>query len=260
MFLNRIAPTLALIASLGGMTLAHAEASPAPDAREISEPADSKDGKQESGLATAVQPEILPEAKNPPTQRPTTVPFKILTGAANGQRYPDTVLRVVEPSRKTLDVGLVLVGALLGSFRMPLDKEDYRGDKVENVKHPAVSSLFKNLQQAVDGWRKESAVERIYENPVVVRPDTFALVYSEYDAEQPTYDLYLQTTVSRKPDSAGWFTAPTTIVCRNQYNNPALSLEQWAVDDYLAVKEKSQEHVANCIAKMQPEFGQLFAE
>jgi len=259
MFFDRITPALALIASLGAMTLAHAETSPTSDMREVSEPVSAKDEKQESGIAAVVQPEPS-EGSNVSAQKPTPIPLKIVTGAANGQRYPDTTLRVVEPSHKTLDVGLVLVGALLGSFRMPLDKEDYRGNKVENVKHPAISSLLKDIQQAVDGWRRESADGRIYENPIVVRPDTFALVYSDYDAEQPTYDLYLQTTVSRKPDSAGWFTAPTTVVCRDQYSNLALSLEQWAVDDYAAVKAKSQEHVANCIVKMRPEFGQLFAE
>lgn len=187
------------------------------------------------------------------------VRFQLALGSAEGQRFPDSALRVVSPAYKSLDIGLLIVGALVGSFRLPTAKEDYKGSSVDTVKHPVYADLMKGLHDSIEEWRIAQGA-KAYENPVSVRPDTFALVYTEYGAEKPTYDLVIETTVFRKADSAGWLAAPAVVHCQDAYSDPALTLEQWEADDYAAVKAKGREHTRTCIDRVKAEFARLFAD
>lgn len=183
----------------------------------------------------------------------------IATG--DGQRYPDTTLRVVNKAHKGVDVGLLVVGALLGSFRLPVSKEENRGSKIDSMIHPAASGeIISGLTKEVNRWHAERGTDTKYKNPLLVRADTFSLIYGDFNEERPYYELNFQTTVSRKADSAGWFTAPVSVTCANQYAEPKLTQAQWEADDYAQVKARRVEHTEACIKKVQASFDKLFQE
>lgn len=188
------------------------------------------------------------------------VAIEITTVTGQGQRYPDTTLRVVNKSDKGADVALLLVGALLGSFRLPMAKEDYRGTNVESLRHPVSGEFMGGLAKAVDSWHAERGRDTKYKNPLLMRADNFSLIYGDFDDETPRYDLYLETAVWRKADSAGWFSTPVYLKCANQYAESKLTLEQWAADDYALVKARCAEHTSSCIKKLQTSFDELFQE
>ncbi|KYC29113.1 hypothetical protein ACY05_00590 [Sterolibacterium denitrificans] len=187
------------------------------------------------------------------------IPMEISLHTPNGQRYPDSVLRVVDKSDRALDVGLLVVGALLGSFRLPVAKEDYRGTKVETMRHPAMQHLFGGITATMAG-QQEGKSGRQYKNPLYARPDTFALVYADSEDEKPPYELFIQTTVWRKPDSGGWLTSPVMVVCRDTFSASAFTLSQWEMEDYAAVKAKGEEHIRNCVGKVELALNELFKE
>lgn len=169
------------------------------------------------------------------------------TTAANGQRYPDTVLRVVEKSQRAGDVALLVVGALLGSFRTPVAKEDYKGTKIDSVTHPYKTALAPALERVVDAWLTEKQDTRPLKNPFWIRPNTFSLVFENFSDEEPMFEFWLNTSVSRKPDSAGWLSAPVAVNC----NTTGLKrkLVEWQADDFAAVKKLADEHVKDCAKK-----------
>ncbi len=253
MLLPRTAPAFTLIAALSTMLPAYAD-TPVADTQNT-----TLSTEEPSPAAGAPQPgEAQAGTGQVPKARP--VPLRIISIPAQGERRPDSLLRIVEPSNKTLDIGLMVIGAFLGSFRLPVDKDYYEGTKVDDLWHPAVSELPENIRQAVAGWQEENGMASTYENPINLRPDTFALVYTEYQTDQPTYDLLIQTTATRKPDSAGWFSTGVSVVCSDRFDAAPLTREQWAADGYAAVKEKGRKHVANCMDKLRPAFSQMFAQ
>lgn len=200
------------------------------------------------------------------TQAPLDAPYsgrvsiEITTVTGQGQRYPDTTLRVVNKADKETDVALLVVGALLGSFRLPTAKEDYRGTNVDSVRHPVNGEFMGGLTKAVDSWHTERGSDTKYKNPLLMRADNFSLIYGDFDDETPRYDLYLETAVWRKADSAGWFSAPVYIKCADQFAESKLTLEQWAANDYAQVKARCTEHTNACIKKVQASFDKLFQE
>jgi hypothetical protein len=185
------------------------------------------------------------------------VPFEISLQGTDG-RNPDGVLRVVNKESRTGDVALMILGAFAGSFRTPVAKENYRGTKVEQLLHPARRELQGELTRAVDSWHVEYGVDAYYKNPIRIRPETFALIFGEYTSDTPTYELVIRTVVQRTPDSSFSFMPGTWLVCSNSYSEPAMTLQQWADDDYAMVKARGHEHVQQCAKQVREQFGKLF--
>lgn len=173
-------------------------------------------------------------------------------------RNPDKTLRIVNPSARTTDVALMVVGALLGSFRTPVDKDHYKGDHIETVPHPADNVMRDALAPVVGQWLVEHPQRTAFKNPIQLRPDTFALVYDKYD-ELPEYRLKLQTTVARKADSAGWLTAPVTVTCTSDFAESLHKMDEWAADDYAMVKAKEAEHAQACAKQVQASLDKMLA-
>lgn len=178
-----------------------------------------------------------------------------------GQRYPDRALRVVNQSDTAANAAIIVALAFLGSFQLPHAKENSRGTVVETVRHTVQEELIKGLALALDAWLMTRGTDTQYKNPLYVRPDTFSLVYGDADGgEILPYDLYLQTTVFRKPDSASWLAPFESVTCSDHYSDPKLTLAQWQADDHARVKARAVEHAAACIRKVEAEFGKLLAE
>lgn len=229
-----------LVSACGGLPTA--DGSSADSGPQAAQPSASQDKPKEARLAS--------EAR---------IPMAMDFHTSNGQRYPDSVLRIVDRSDRALDIGLLVVGALLGSFRLPTAKEDYRGTKVETMRHPATQRLFSEIAATMAG-QQDGEPGRQYKNPLYARPDTFALVYADSEDEKPPYELFIQTTVWRTPDSGGWFTRPAVVVCRDTFSVPAFTLPQWETEEYAAVKAKGEEHTRNCARKVELAFNELFKD
>lgn len=182
------------------------------------------------------------------------------TGTDKGQRYPDPTLRVVNQSHTAVNTALLVASALLGSIRLPGLKEDSRGTEIETQQHPAYGELLRELAPVVDNRLQSRGFDKQYKNPLYVRPDTYALVYGDAVGETLPYDLYIQTTVFRKSDSAGWFGGVESVTCRDKYSDPKLTLAQWQAEDYALVKARAADHSAGCIKTVQVALDKLLAD
>lgn len=191
-----------------------------------------------------------------------TVPIQMSFAAPNGISPTDQKLRIVQKIHRQMDAGLLVVGALMGSFRLPVSKEHYKGTTVDGILHPANEFFVPAVSKLVDEWIQENAAAAApYKNAILIRPDTMVLVYANFDEENPKYDFYLQTTVSRSPDSRSFFAldAPPQVTCSNKYSEPALDLMHWQADDYAELRKRIQNHVDDCLPKLKVGLAQLLA-
>ncbi|MFE8645076.1 hypothetical protein ACFX58_08325 [Sphingomonas sp. NCPPB 2930] len=190
------------------------------------------------------------------------VTFAIDGSTPSGQRYPDNVLRVVDKSDRMGDVGLMVIGALAGSFRTPVSKEDYRGTKVQTVAHPASINKMSEMVPALTAWREAHGKQSVvYKHPVYVRLNRFALVFRDFSQDKPAYDLYIQTAVFHKSNSDGYFIWDAKpVLCSTEITTGDLTLDQWAADDYALVRARGQEHIQSCVQTVSASFATLFAD
>lgn len=152
-----------------------------------------------SGLhAQDATPESKSESKTEvaaPYKYSGVVPISGSTLTADGQKLPDEVLRIVNIVDRQKDVALLVVGALMGSFRFAVAKEDYKGENIENMLHPQHPALFNGLGPVVDNWVKNNAEGQKFKNSLLLRPERYQLVYRGTDEKPDYYDLKIQTTV-----------------------------------------------------------------
>jgi hypothetical protein len=135
------------------------------------------------------------------------------------------------------------VGLFLGAGFLPPGKENNRGTKIDTFSHP----LFPGMAQSVNQWVAVNKPTHNFKNPIVIRPDTFLLVYFDLSSDKATFELQAYTSITRKPDSGGWFTAPESVSCSNVSSEEKMTLEQWQVDDDSEVKKRMAQHRQECI-------------
>jgi hypothetical protein len=181
------------------------------------------------------------------------VPVALTFFTPRGLRPADENLRIVKKIHKQQDIGLFLLGAVLGSFRLPNSKENYSGTSIKNIEHPAKDIFIPAVSKLTDAWVLENApAAEPYKNAMLIRPDRMLLVYVDFEEENPKYDFYLQTTLSRAPDSRSFlsFTAPPEITCADKYSEPALDLDQWQANDYAELRERIKRHIDTCLPQI----------
>lgn len=190
------------------------------------------------------------------------VPIEIDESTGDGRHYPDHVLREVHPKHRARDVGITVVGALLGGYRLPaFSNNDYAGEKIAAVKHPATSGLTEGLRATIRHWQQEHRKQNaVYKNPFTIRLVKFALLYRDMFAETTTYDLYIETTVTRKPDGSSWFSSPERILCSTEDTDRHFTLDQWTANDYERVKAFGRDHVKSCIAQVESSLDKLLKD
>lgn len=185
--------------------------------------------------------------------------MNINTASGDGQKLPDQVLRVVALTERQKDVALLMVGAMLGSFRLPVSKEDYRGDKIEALPHPAYNVLTEGIQRAVDGWIGRNGAGRSFKNALLIRPDRFQLVYRGADKEPDRYDLTIQATISRKPDSAGFLSWGHSLVCTSSDHQSDWTLADWRANDNEKISAFIHRFKEECVATVEAQLDKLLA-
>jgi hypothetical protein len=185
------------------------------------------------------------------------ITIQSLTATAQGQRYPDSDLRIVERSHTGLATGLLVMAALLGSFSLPPAKENNRGRKIEAIKHPVYTGLLGELDEDIHQWLavNDKSSEKM-KSPLFVRPDTFLLVYSDLSSQTPTFDLTISASATRKSDSAGWLTQPETAWCSETSANN-WPLERWEKDDFAEVKAFSIKFKKSCLEQLRKHYLKL---
>lgn len=177
----------------------------------------------------------------------------------DGGKLPDFVFRVVSKTDRSKDIALLAVGALFGSFRTLASREDYKGDKVETLPHPAGRELVQRLEPAIDDWVRANAQGRSFKRELWVRKDRYQLVYRDGSGDEVFYDLKIEATISRKLDSAGYFTRPKAFTCSWVDASSKHALADWQADDYAKVKAAGQQFVDECIETTQARLGDLLA-
>lgn len=65
----------------------------------------------------------------------------------NSNQYSDK-LRLVQPIDRKRDAALMVLGVFAGSIRTPTAKEDFKGEEVSTVLHPA-GNAFKTAAMAI---------------------------------------------------------------------------------------------------------------
>lgn len=182
------------------------------------------------------------------------------TTTRQGQRYPQENLHVVQKIHTQMNVGMVLLGLLAQTVIIPGSKASNSGTSFPEVSHPAQNIFMPALKSALQDWfQKPDVYPGPFENALYVRPDLMSLVYVDFSDEEPTYDFHLQTTVSRRPDSRGFFTmsAIPEVTCFDTYSKTGLTLEQWKADQYAEIDKRVQLHVQSCLQKVTAEFAHL---
>lgn len=208
----------------------------------------------------AVAPFKAPEAHpSSPPRYSGVVPITLNTWAASGQKNPDLALRVVSVSARQADVALLVAGALLGSFRNMVSKEDYKGDKLEAFVHPATDSLVPGIQKMVDEWLAANAADRTFKNKLVIQPFRFQLVYRGTDSDPDPYDLQISAHIERKPDSAGYFSQPHRYWCGVGNAQSPWGLADWQANDGQLIREYMQQFVDKCLADTKEQLPKLLA-
>jgi hypothetical protein len=142
-----------------------------------------------------------------------------------------------------------------GSFRMLASKEDYKGDKVETLLHPA----GRELEPVIDDWVRANAQGRGFKQELWVRTDRYPLVYRDGSGDEVFYDMKIAATISRKLDSAGFFTQPKAFTCSWMDTTARYTLADWQADDYAKVKAVGQQFVDECIKTTQAKLGDILA-
>lgn len=244
--------SLALLSLWAVPSVAAEPDTPAP-AIEIQQPPSDT---QPPAVAPSKEPETHPAS---PPRYSGLVPIGINKHAATGEKNPDLALRVVSVSARKADVALLVVGALLGSFRSTASKEDYRGDKLEAFVHPAMDSMVPGIQKMVDEWLEANAAGRIFKNKLVIQPYRFQLVYRGTDSDPDPYDLQISAQIERKPDSAGFFSQPHQHQCNVGNAQSSWGLADWQANDGQRIREYMQQFVDKCLASTQEQLPKLLA-
>ncbi len=186
------------------------------------------------------------------------VPISVSSLTVDGQKFPDEVLRIVNIVDRQKDVALLVVGALMGSFRFSVTKEDYKGEKIENMLHPQNPALFNVLGPVVDNWVKNNAEGQKFKNSLLLRPERYQLVYRGSDEKPDHYDLKIQTTVSRLPDSSNrFFGKHKAFTCTYVDDKSQTTLEAWQANDYAKLRQTNAAFIADCIKTAEVEIPSL---
>jgi hypothetical protein len=176
------------------------------------------------------------------------VPIRENTQSPDGAKLPDNFLRVVHPTEGGKDVALLVFGALMGSFRLPASKEDYKGENVASLLHPAGQPLVLGLMPIIENWVESNGATRKFKNELLIRKDRFQLVYRDLNQESSVYDFKIEATLSRKPDSSGFFSAPHSFTCTQTSDASAsTTLVEWQANDYEKVKAAQRLFVDDCL-------------
>lgn len=242
-------------------TTATSEASPPivapPPASTVSEQANTATPIPEVATSTSMAQTTATELVAKPFAYSGRVPFGSLMGTGQGQRYPDEVLRIVDRSHSGLAVGLMILGALAGSFFNTVGKEDNRGRKIDDLKHPADEKFIQILQKKIDAWLDENKSTEKFKNPLSLRQDTFSLIYNDMNSDKATYDLNIGVSYVRKADSAGWFTAPNAVGCFKKFSGNGFGIEEWQANDYSEVKKQMLNFIQECAGQFTNEIPKL---
>lgn len=242
--------------SVGLMALACAAAAQA-QIQEASPPAIAASAVEAAPTAPAVAETALAPA--PVAVYSGIVPIQIDRSTEPGTKYPDDVLRLVNKSDRSKDAALLVVGALLGSFRTPVGKDDYKGEKIDAMPHPAGRDLPTRLGVSIDTWTRDNASGRQFKKAMFIRNDVYALVFRDYKDETPFYDLKIVTTISRKPDGAGWLSAGEQVQCSFSDDKSSNTLADWQADGYARLKAAERQFLDDCLKTAQAALPKLLA-
>ena len=188
------------------------------------------------------------------------VPIQENTQSPDGAKLPDDLLRVVHPTEGGKDVALLVFGALMGSFRLPASKEDYKGERVTSLLHPAGQPLMLGLMPIIENWVASNGADRKFKNAIFIRKDRFQLVYRDSTQEPAVYDLKIEATLSRKPDSSGFFSAPHAFTCTQTSDvSAATTLLEWQANDYEKIKVAQRLFVDDCLQLASNHLNQILA-
>ncbi|AKC80122.1 hypothetical protein XB05_16195 [Xanthomonas arboricola] len=207
-----------------------------------------------SACATAPKPKaIVAEPIQPP-----------LTVVASKDIYRKTTgLRVVHRSHTAKATSLKVMQGIFGAMSTggnitAFKKEDLLGDPNEDLVDPSI----KELPHALEEQLRSYALAHPAATPpaqFVIRPATWALIYTSLSDSQTPYQLHLSLDMeARAPDRDGQRQATVTQRC-----NPApieLSLADWQAADYAKVKQVGADYVAQCSEEFARNFPTLFHE
>jgi len=177
----------------------------------------------------------------------------------DGAKLPDPELRIVAATERHKDIALLALGALMGSFRLAVSKEDYKGETIATVIHPADRNLNLGLQPIVDSWVQKNAEGRTFKNPLWTRLDRFQLVYRGTDEKPDYFDLKIQATLGRKLDSGNFLLSPKTFTCTWVDDKSKTTLADWQANDYAKVRQAGEEFVADCLKTAEKNLPTLLA-
>ena len=155
---------------------------------------------------------------------------------------------------RNMSTGMDIPGLDVGATCSRTNKENVRDAVDSAMSHSARSLILQSMAGTLD---KPLSIyppaATAYKNPVQSHSYVIPLGYLNLGDENTKFDLNIQTTVSRKPDSTSYFSfiVPPLVACVDKFADTGLDMKQREADDYAQRRQHAQkEHVKSYMPKV----------
>ncbi|AIR60935.1 hypothetical protein LH23_09775 [Cedecea neteri] len=131
-------------------------------------------------------------------------------------------------------------------------KEDLKGSEAQGVINPSITYLTPRVS---DIMKKEMDRQpmRKYNNPLIIKPKTWRLMYKNLAGGDDNYRLIMKTTLSRSATDKIGKGNYMLVECVSTETTPEYTLPQWQANNYAKVNEVTQQVLDSCLAKFTTE-------
>ncbi|MCT4708607.1 hypothetical protein MUA03_22385 [Enterobacteriaceae bacterium H16N7] len=205
-----------------------------------------------TGCATSVKPDTV-KAANGSTVDILSVPA---LADLNKNRIADNKLREVTPTHAATGMGLAVLGALTGNINSgDFDKENYKGNTIDALTNPTDTWFTPKAKQNISQWLAANANGYTYKQPLYIGHATWALIYNDATAADPSYQLKYKLIFYKRPEGGNIFSAFTVAECSPTPVEAKLS--DWRMDNYSRVTAETEKYMNSCLLELNNQLPRL---
>lgn len=131
-------------------------------------------------------------------------------------------------------------------------KEDLKGTQVPGVMNPSITYLTPRVSDILKSEMDRQPAKK-YDNPLIIKPTTWKLMYKNLAGGDDNYRLIMKTTLRRLTDDKTAKNIFQQVDCESTETTPEYTLPQWQANNYAKVNEETQKLLDTCLAKFTTE-------